>query len=172
MDIFKQKRYLIFVIILLVILNLSTLLMLWIGRPLHLSAKEGPVSTEHEKARVQQLLKDELEFDETQIKQYLKMRHEHHEQAQQLNDDIRNLKKQMFDEVLQDKPQPILSDSLLILVQEKQADLEKLTFRHFLNLKKLCKPKQQDKLKLLIHEVFRRKPASRENGMPPNPPGN
>jgi protein CpxP len=170
MDIFKQKRYLVYIIILLVILNMSTLLMVWIGRPSHRSANRGPVSPEHEKARVEQLLKDELGFDETQTEQYLMMRQEHHKRVTSLRHEIRQLKKQMFDEVLQDNPQPMLSDSLLRLAQEKQANLEQLTFKHFLDLKKLCKPEQRDKLKLLMHEVFRQKPGSRDDGMPPPHP--
>ncbi len=64
------------------------------------------------------------------------------------------LKKQMFDEVLKDIPKPTLSDSLLKLSQDKMVELEELTFQYLLDLKKLCKPEQQDKLKLLIDEFF------------------
>ena len=116
------------------------------------------------------MLQKELGFDKMQTEQYLKMRQEHRSQAQQLDNEIRQLKKQMFDEVLEDSPQPLLSDSLLRLVQEKQADLEQLTFQHFLDLKKLCKPEQQNKLKLLMREVFRQKPGFRDDRMPPPPP--
>jgi len=98
------------------------------------------------------------------------VRQEHRSQAQQLNDEIRQLKKQMFDEVLEDSPQSQLSDSLLGLVQEKQADLEQVTFQHFLDLKKLCKPEQRDNLKLLMREAFRQKSGPRDDGMPPPPP--
>jgi hypothetical protein len=170
MDIFKQKRFLVYVIILLVILNISTLFMMWIGRPLHRLANRGPISPEHEKARIEQLLQEELGFDKAQTKEYLMMRQKHYKQVTSLRIEIRELKKQMFDEVLQDNPQPMLSDSLLRLAQEKQVNLEQLTFQHFLDLKKLCKPEQQDKLKLLMHEVFRPKPGSRDDDMPPPPP--
>lgn len=170
MDIFTQKRYLIYIIILLVILNLSTLLMMWIGRPQRPPGKGGPISPEREKARVEQLLKNELGFDKTQTEKYLKMRQEHQEHVTSLRNEIRQLKKQMFDEVLKDDSQPMLSDSLLQLAQEKQADLEQLTFQYFLNLKKLCKPEQQDNLQLLIRDVFRPKPGFRNDGMPPPPP--
>jgi periplasmic protein CpxP/Spy len=171
MDIFKQKRYLIFVIVLLIIMNFGTLFMLWIGRPSHPPANGRLVSPEHEKVRLEQLLKVELGFDESQIEQYLKMRQEHRRQAQQLNDEIRQLKKAMFDEVLQDNSQQELSDSLLTLAQEKQAKLEQHTFQHFLDLKKLCKPEQQEHLKFLIHELFRQNspPGMKNDGPPPLP---
>ena len=78
----------------------------------------------------------------------------------------------MFDEVLKDNPQPTLSDSLLKLSQDKMVDLEQLTFQYFLDLKKLCKPEQQDNLKLLIDEFFRQNsPNGMNNDSPPPPPG-
>jgi len=77
----------------------------------------------------------------------------------------------MFDEVLQDNPHPALSDSLLNITQEKQAQIERLTYNYFLKLKKICNTEQRKKLKILMHEVFAPRPgenASRK--MPPPPP--
>ncbi|MBD3289491.1 periplasmic heavy metal sensor [candidate division KSB1 bacterium] len=169
MDIFKQNRYLIFVIILLVILNIGTLSMLWFGksqRPAHLPDRQHP---ENERVRLQELLQSELGFDEAQVEQYLHLRREHREKIDHLNTEIRRVKRQMFDEVLAENPQPTISDSLLNLAQEKQAQIEKLTFRHFLDLKKLCKPEQQDKLRLLMHELFRQPHPGGDAGH--QPPG-
>jgi hypothetical protein len=115
------------------------------------------------------LLKEELGFDSNQVKQYLKLRENLNQQIMQLNNEIRRLKKQMFDEVLHDIPQPMLSDSLLKLTQEKQAKIEQLTFQHFLDLKKICKPDQQKKLQLLMHELFRQQPDGMREGHPPPP---
>ena len=171
MDIYKQKRYLLFVIVLLVILNLATILMLWLNRPPQPMLQREQRRPEQEKMHIQQLLKDQLGFDETQTEQYLKLREEQKERASLIQNEIRQIKKQMFDEVLKDNPQTTLSDSLLKLSQEKMADLEQLTFRHFLDLKKLCKPGQQDKLKFLIGESFRQNPpAGMNNDGPPPPP--
>ncbi len=87
--------------------------------------------------------------------QYLKMQAEQREQVLLLHNEIRQIKKQMFDEVLKDVPQPMLSDSLLKLSQDKMVELEELTFQYLLDLKKLCRPDQQHNLKLLIDEFFR-----------------
>ena len=59
-----------------------------------------------------------------------------------------------------------ISDSLLNLTQAKQAEIERLTFQHFVNLKNLCKPDQKDKLKILIHQLF---PPMAEGNNPPPP---
>ncbi len=73
----------------------------------------------------------------------------------------------MFDEVLEDNPQITISDSLIKLVQEKQGKIERLTFRHFLEIKKLTKPGKQEKLRLIIHGMFRRQPPGADGGPPP-----
>ncbi len=169
MDIFKQKRYLFLVIIVLIVLNMATLVMLWLGEPQRPAQHRGPGRPKQKRAQIQRLLKNELGFDDKQAEQYLKLRQEHREQTRQLNDEMRRIKKQMFDEVLQDNPQPLLSDSLLKLTQKKQSKIEQLTYQHFLDLKKMCKPEQKYKLKLLMHEMFRGQPAGNREGLPPPP---
>jgi len=173
MDIFKQNRYLWMTIIVLLIMNLAALTLLWFGRPEGRRPQGGLRAPVEKQNRIQHLLKKELDFDENQIKQYLRMRREHRNQVQHLEGEIRQIKKQMFDEVLQDNPQQELSDSLLTIAQEKQAQLEQLTFQHVLELKQLCKAEQRDKLKLLIHQIFRPKgPPPPGDDFPPPPPRN
>ena len=171
MDIFKQKRYMLLLIILLVIFNVSMLAILWIGRPPRRAESQRPPRTGKEQAQVQRLLKDELGFDKAQIEQFIHIRGKLNEQADQLDEEVRHLKKQMFDEVLQDNPRPMLSDSLLSLALEKQARIEKLTFQYFLDLKKICTPEQQEKLQILIHELFRAQHMETKGGPPPPPDG-
>lgn len=170
MDIFKQNRYLFAIIILLVILNLTTLIMLWLGRSEYRQPRLEQRDPIEEENRISQMLKDELGFDKQQIDKYLQLRKQHRDKVHLLNGEIRQIKKQMFDEALVDIPKTELSDSLLTISQTKQAEIERLTFQHFLELKKLCKPEQQDKLKLLIHELFRGRPAGDDQKEPQPPP--
>jgi len=161
MDIFKQRRFLIFLVVLLVVLNLGTITLLWLGRPAPPPPEIRMGKSGNEHARLEALLKKELKFGDEQIKQYFQLREKHRQQLDQLNREIGKLKKQMFDAVFSKDPQPALSDSLLNLSLQKQAELEQLTYRHFLELKKLCNPDQENQLKLLVEEFFRQQ----------NPPG-
>lgn len=165
MDIFRQNRYLLFFVILLIIFNLGTLAMLWIGRqsppPLRRENRDG------EEAHIRQVLQEELNFDERQTQEYLQLRRQYRDKVRDLNEDIQRLKQQMFDDVLQNSPQPVLSDSLLLLTQEKQTEIERITFQYFLDLKNLCRPEQQQKLQVLIHDFFRQKPP-RDSSPPPS----
>lgn len=170
MDIFKQKRNLVFVIIMLVALNLALIVLLWLGKPPGPLQQRISGNDEEEISRVRELIKNELGFDEEQAEEYLRLRSEHQKAASQLDSEVRQLKKQMFDEVLQDTQRPILSDSLLKLIQAKQASIELLTFKHLLDLKKICKPDQQDNLKILMHEMFRQNSPPGKDDMRPLPP--
>jgi hypothetical protein len=171
MDIYKQKRYLIFLVVLLIILNLATLLMIWLNKPQQPLMDRKHLGPEQETEHIQQLLKDELGFDEAQTEQYLKLREEQKERVSLIQNEIKRIKKQMFDEVLKDNPQTTLSDSLLQLSQEKMVILEHTTYSYLLELKKLCKPEQRDKLKFLIGDFFRQnQPKGMGNGGPPPPP--
>jgi len=171
MDIFKQRRYLLFLVVLLVVLNLGTITLLWIGRPPAPDSRERQVLPHQQDARLKDLLKRELKFNDEQIARYFQLRENHRQQFEKLNEEIRQLKQQMFDAVFSREPQPEISDSLLQLSLQKQAQLDRLTYQHFLDLKKLCNPDQQDQLKMLIGEFFRQQGAPQGKGQVPPPPG-
>lgn len=162
MDIFKQKRYLTLLVIVLIIFNLTAITMLWLCSPKNSVHPPRPGEQPHDQKQLRGLLKKELNFDEEQIEKYLKLHRSHREKVDRINAGINHVKRQMFDAVLQDEPRPMLSDSLLQIAQEKQAEIERMTFQYFLDLKQLCRPEQRDKLKILMHEVFRKR-----SGPPP-----
>jgi len=167
MDMFKQKRNLIITIVILVVINIITLLLLWIGKPKH-NAPRGAENGIDEKVRIQKLLKEELEFNDEQIQKYLQLRIEHHRETRKLNHELNMLKKEMFDEILEDNTSTALSDSLLSLSLEKQSQIEKLTFNHFFSLKKLCNTDQQKNLQIIMHGIFGPPPpGGKPNGPPP-----
>lgn len=169
MDIFKQRRNLVAAIVVLVLLNIVTLLLLWFGRPKYDSQK-GPGIPGREKGQVQKLLKEELNFSEKQAEQYIALRKEHRENTIQLNKEIRKIKREMFDHVLMND-ETALSDSLLKLTLEKQAQIEKLTFQHFQELKKICNSDQLKKLMKIMHKILGPPQPERMGGPPPHPPG-
>ncbi len=91
MDVFKQNRNLLLTIIVLVILNIVTLTLLWIGRP------EAP---RENKVHIQKRLMEELNFSEKQAEQYIALREDHQKNLMLINEEIKKVKKEMFDQVL------------------------------------------------------------------------
>jgi len=181
MDIFKQNRFLAWTIAVLVVLNLTTLTVLWLGRAPQPVRQARPAAQEREPAQEIRVLRDELGFDEAQIEEYRRLTRAHREEVRRLNQDIRRIKQQMFDGVLEDIPQPELSGALLAQAQQKQAEIERLTFQYLVDLKALCRADQQRQLKRLVDEIFRGapddrgpdrpKPADGREPPPPRPAG-
>ena len=152
MDIFKQKNNFIITIVVLVILNLITLSLLWIGRPSNKLSERSGVPGKNQ-IHIQKLLKEELNFTEVQAEQYIVLRESHQKNLIQIDKEIKKIKKEMFDKVLLENS-TYISDSLLNLSLEKQGELEKITFSHFQDLKKICNKDQQVKLMKLMHNIL------------------
>ena len=157
MDIFKQKRNLTITIIILVIINIVTITLLWIGRPeVNELRGKGPADNKN----IQKLLKDELGFSDEQTNEYLALREKQRKETRKINREMRRVKREMFDKAFE-QDDNTLSDSLLNLTLEHQAQLEKAMFNHFVGLKEICNDDQKEKLKEIIHKLF----------APPHPPG-
>jgi hypothetical protein len=167
MDIFKQNKILTVTIIILVILNLATLSLLWLGKPKH-DIIRGPENRGNEKVRIQEMLNKELGFSDEQVQRFIALREEHKEKTTKLSNDLMGVKKEMFEQAMYGD-NVVLSDSLLNLSLKIQGQLEKVTFQHFLQLKQICTPKQRENLFKLMHRLLG--PPEREGmGGPPPPP--
>ena len=168
MDFFNRNRFLLAAIMLLVALNIGTLLMLILDRR-GAGAPPRNMPAEQEQRRITQLLEDELGFNRDQLARYIELRKAHQARIAALDARMRGLKTRMFDDVLRDDPAPALSDSLLLSTQQTQNEIERLTFRHLLELKQLCTPEQRERLHTIIHEMFRKGPRGTDAGPAPAP---
>lgn len=144
MDVFKKNRNLVITIIVLVIVNIFTLSLLWLGKPKPMNLRVDE-RVEDDSLRILNMLKDKLEFSNEQAEQFMGLRLEHKDKTSKLGEEIMELRKEMFDKVMY-ADNSTLSDSLLNLSLEKQSQIEKLTFEHFLKVKQICTPEQQKKL--------------------------
>jgi hypothetical protein len=166
MDIFTEKRYTVAVIGLLVVMNIVLMAVLWLGRP------EAGRTQFEQRSEVQQeqMLADELGFNREQFEEYQRERQLHREEIQRLNHEIRRVKKEMFDQVLHQEASSTISDSLLTQAQQKQAEIERLTYRYLFRLREICTPEQRVKLNGLLHEMMPAEPGGRIGARRPPPP--
>lgn len=165
MDIFKQKRFLGFMVGLLVVLNVALLTLLWLGRPANRPGLPGGRKMQTDRPPMEQMLRQELGFDDQQIRTYLDLREKHQQQFVKLNGQMQQVKKQMFDQVFEENPDSTLSTELLEKSVQLQQQIDRITYAHLLALKNLCKADQQGQLKKLVAEVFKM------NGPQPGRPG-
>ncbi|MCF8243296.1 MAG: hypothetical protein K9J16_18115 [Melioribacteraceae bacterium] len=163
MDFIKQKRLITIVIVLLVILNIATITLLWLGKPDHRPEYEK-ITPEQENKQIGRLLNETLGFDKKQIDEYLKIRKLHKEKVNTIQEEIRKTKKEMFSAVLSNDESVTISDSLLSVTENLHAQIEKLTFKHMQDLKALCNEEQKRELKNMIHKLFEPNPEMLKAG--------
>lgn len=149
------KRLLIIAIGVLVLLNIGTLLFLWMQR----GERGGGAS-------VGQFITHELQFTPEQSARFDVMKEAHHTSVDSLHRINRELHRQLFNRLSQPEDASVDSISTRISENEKQIDL--ITFRHFREVREMCTLEQQKKFDDIIQEVLRR--LQPKKGPPPSRP--
>lgn len=91
-----------------------------------------------------------LNFDDKQVEQYDILVHHHRSQMNMKEDEIRSLKKALYQTLLKDSAS---RDSLIQRLAEQQKEVEHINLSHFSDIGKLCHPDQQDRYKQLVGDL-------------------
>jgi Spy/CpxP family protein refolding chaperone len=177
MDYFNKKRLAFWGVTLLVIMNISALATIWFQRhrPKELLSRPEPQPSGREPRaddRINTFLKQELDLTETQTGKFVSLQREHFRSAKAIHDRIRDLKRELFNELSVSAPDTVKAGRLADEIGAQQRELEKITFYHFLALKRVCTPEQQKKLATLFGELLRmldpqRRPPPKDLPRPP-----
>jgi len=134
-----KNRWLTGLVLLLLLANVASIAMFWIGKK---AADSPPVN----KGRPDQFLIKELNLDTLQQQKLKSLVREHRSNSETIRQDIKKAKDAFFD-LLQ---QPTITDSAkqkaaaaISLYTEK---LDLLTLNHFQEVRKICRPEQQQNL--------------------------
>ena len=146
----KSKLITLFAI-LMAALNLILVFFLWNKKPHH-PRWEGP----------KQVIIEKLNFDENQVQAYELLIEQHQIKGQELNSEIGNFKKQLYQTLL--SKDLVAKDSLMNEIDLKKQEIEEMNYSHFQELKALCSPEQEEAFVLLVDELGRL-----FNGGPPPP---
>ena len=149
-----RQRWLLVLVAILLLTNIATLSIYWFKKPAH-EAGPGRDAGNREK-RMGQFMVDQMKFDDSQEATYWKLRDSMMTIQRPVMDSIRNSKKSFFDLL----NQPDATDSALIARSNEIADLQKkldlATFRHFQNVRAICRPDQLQKFDTVIKEIVNR----------------
>ena len=167
MDIFKQKRLLVILIFVLVLFNSGLLFLIWNQNTGSTKTDQIRKSPEEMREELKHILKKELDFSQEQIEEYLAVRFEHNRKIIRLRRLISETKREMFDKVLLENSEQTLSDSLLSVAMDSQAEIERLTYEHLIALKNICTPEQRGKLQQIIHQIVAPPPGEMSGDLPP-----
>lgn len=164
MNYFTKRRLAFWGIVVLVIVNISSLATVWFQQH---RRPEPPPRDMPPPPGANQFLKRELGLNDAQAEQFAKLQRQHFERARALQNAIGELKHELFGELSSPVPDTVKVERLADEIGARQSDLEKITFHHFLDLKNLCTVEQRKKLDVLFHELLR---GMAPHHKPPPPP--
>jgi periplasmic protein CpxP/Spy len=145
----SRQKWLLVLAGILLATNIATLYFLW-------SSQQSDKKAPGPQRRMGQFMVDQMKFDSVQESVYWKLRDSLLVVQKPLMDSLRDAKKNYFD-LLND---PGVSDSLLNRRSEEafrlQRRLDLVTFRHFQQVRLLCKPEQYSKFDTVIKEIVNR----------------
>nr|WP_294776725.1 hypothetical protein [uncultured Flavobacterium sp.] len=145
----ERTKLLTITVIGLLLLNLVTLGFLFLNSP-----KPGRMPHEG-RPQPKEIIIEKLHFDAAQQEAYEKLIHWHRGEINQLDDSIRQTKNELYAVLSEETINVKTKDSLLLLLNSYQKQIEATHFKHFEDIKKLCKPEQQEDFKALTEELSR-----------------
>lgn len=169
MAIFATKRFIKWTIIILVILNLTTLTMLWIKNNNKDSYKKPRLPVRGPKES-RQFLTRELSLSEEQDRLFKELRHGHRFQGKKIQHQIHKLKREIMEGLFDPDFDNSKLNHLISEIGKKHGELELLTFNHFRELKNVLNTSQRNKFLLLVHDLLRMIEAAGKPGSGPPPP--
>jgi hypothetical protein len=163
----KQKTYAVLIFI-LILLNISILAILWIGRPkAERQMPQKPPDTD-------MFLKKELGLNENQEELFKRSRKKLFESTRNLDEAIWIKKRELQTEAFKEKPDTLKVNAIIGEIASMQSQIEKYMFKHFSDMKESLNKEQLDKFRKLFDESRKQKrePGYRDGqGPPPQPPG-
>ena len=154
MDYFTRKRFYKGLILILVLLNISTLAYIIITRNPRPSSSDGQ----------QDLLITELGFEGDQLSQFLDMRKTHHDKVESIMDRIDSNKNAIF-EIIHNEGSREEALPYAQKLGQLQVELDMETYDYFLAVHELCNSEQKDKLDDLIEHIRHPVPGKRGPSM-------
>lgn len=156
---------------LLVVLNLATLGMLWYDRQEPVTTTTTETEEPNTVKPQNDLLAEELGFDQQQREQLQQLRREHHESMRSNEQKLFGLRKQLHQKIGEpnttEEEVTMLSDSIGNIL----SSIERSVFTHFRDIRGLCTEEQAEHFDQVIFDLMKQMgPPGRGNRKGP-PPG-
>ena len=147
----EKSKLTLLLIIGLVILNLTTLGFIYFNSP----SKRNHPPMDQRRMNPKEMIVTKLHFDENQKKEFEKLITWHHETIQKLDEESRNAKIALYSLLAEQNIDATKKDSLINVIATNQKAIEETHFKHFEDIKKLCKENQLEDFNNLSKELAR-----------------
>ncbi len=162
MNYFKEKKFATIAIVVLVILNITTITLLWLGRP---SAHHRPPMPK-EKVLFD-FITHELNFNPVQREAFEKQSEVFRHETRKLHFKIDSIQQQLFNTIYNEKSDKLYLDSLSNVIGVLEVEINKMTYDHLVQIKSLCDEGQQVKYKALLNDLLKTLRPKPQDGPPP-----
>lgn len=155
----KKHSLLVWTIVLLVVVNLSTLITI-VYQQRKSSRSESVAVSGQVKADPNgdkfsgRYFRDQLNWDNEQMEKFRIINPLFRPKLREITTELAQKREQMLLEMSAAKSDTVLLNTLSDSIGFLHSDLKKITYRYYLELKGICSPEQQIKLEQLFGEVF------------------
>ena len=144
----SKTKLLTIAVITLLLLNISAIGFMVYNGPM----RNGP---RHRGEGPKRLIIEKLHFDDQQQAQYKALIQTHHEMIQTLDEQILETKNRLYLQLLKTTVDAKAEDSIINVIVGYQKQIEETHFKHFQDIKKICKPDQMENYYDLTEELSR-----------------
>lgn len=113
---------------------------------------------------------EELKFSPEQVGQFEKLKEAHQSAIRELNEKGREIRHAYFELLKSDVIDQQQADKLSDEIAMNQKAIEKVTFDHFTEVRKLCNADQKKRFDEIIEDILRNMAGGNKGPMPPMPP--
>ncbi len=149
MNFFEKSKVLTIAVIGLLVLNFATLAFLVFHKPQMPFPMGMPRKEAHEH------LGKMLNLNDTQKEQINKLREEHAKTISQIQDTIKTLKDQLFDQLKTGKQDSSMVNNITSKIAENQKHIEMATFYHFAKMRALLSDEQKSKFDNIMNDMLK-----------------
>jgi Spy/CpxP family protein refolding chaperone len=173
-----KNRWTVWVIVLLVVLNLTALGTVWythFKRPLpHTPGRIDRDLRQRDAVQrpglMMRFLRRELGLTPEQLEQVRALHEQQHLQLQTVHEEMYQCREAMKDILFDPAGDPNALQALARDIGRLQAELEWARFNHFLQIKALCTDQQKERFEALINDIFEQTRPPHPQDMPDHPP--
>ncbi len=153
-----EARFLKIIIIVLLLINISTLGFLWFGERHggHRPPPPPPPGRDGPRRGAAAFLHQSLSLTDAQETAYRKLREGHHQTVEAIRDEMKESKRALYALLKAPEPNAVRNEEVRWIdsLAAQQRRIEYITYEHFREVRALCTPQQQAKFDEVIGEAL------------------
>jgi protein CpxP len=144
----EKTKLLTIAVIGLLLINLGTLGSLLLTNKQHRPPNGG-------RPEPKEIIIEKLNLDKNQQNDYAKLIQWHRGEITRLDDNVRQAKNELYSQLNETETNAKTKDSLIAVINSNQKQIEQTHFKHFEDIKKLCRKDQMKNFNALTEELSR-----------------